>query len=229
MLPLSLRLQTIVDRLEPCELLADIGTDHGSVVAGAVLRGIATRALAVDLRALPLIGAKRLLEQQKLLDRVTLVQSDGFDALSDEAIDAVVMAGMTGQLMVRMLTRAPISVARLQQLVVQPNRGACALREFAQSAGFHLVHEDMVIEKQRHFVVCTFARRAGADPAYADLPVSQEYALRLGPLLLKRRDPVAHSFYTMERDRFLELSQKAGEQHLPDLQLYEAALSLYLL
>ena len=50
-LRLSPRLDAILEGLSPCALLADIGTDHGLVPIAAVVRGIAQRAMATDLRA----------------------------------------------------------------------------------------------------------------------------------------------------------------------------------
>lgn len=60
---LSERLEAVVAALAPCELLADVGTDHGLVPIAAVVRGIAVRAIAADLRVAPLAGAQRTIER----------------------------------------------------------------------------------------------------------------------------------------------------------------------
>ena len=51
---LSKRLSTILEMLEPCEVLADIGTDHGFIPIEAVRRGLCRRAIASDVGRGPL-------------------------------------------------------------------------------------------------------------------------------------------------------------------------------
>lgn len=45
---LSKRLQTIISLVEPGEMIADIGTDHGYVPIALVRRGICRKGLAMD-------------------------------------------------------------------------------------------------------------------------------------------------------------------------------------
>lgn len=206
-LRLSPRLEAVLESLEPCALLADIGTDHGRVPIAAVMRGTARGAIAVDLRAEPLALARRHVEHAGLGDRIALVRGEGLRAVGDAPVDAVVLAGMSGTLMARLCAEAGPVRARVRQLVTQPITGAADLRSWALAHGFWLTRERMIEHRGRFFVVCVFAPGIGADPAYAVPGFESAALVHLGPHLLARRDPVALRWYRAQRERLERLPQ----------------------
>lgn len=208
MTPLSARLETIVQLLRPCAVLADVGTDHGLVPVAAVERGVAQRALAVDLRAAPLRNARRNIERAGVADRVVMLQGDGFLPLQNQAVDAAVLAGMSGILMVRLCEAAPQVLAGVQQLVVAPNKDVPIVRAWARDNGWHLRDERMVKEHGRFFTVCALDKGSGADPAYAVSGWSAAALCLVGPHLLVRKDPVALAWCAEQRARLFDLVQE---------------------
>jgi len=86
---LSARLEAIVQSLRPCRLLADVGADHGLLPIAAVLRGVATNAIASDLREAPLRLAQRNIELAQLESRVTPARGDGLAELADRGVAVV--------------------------------------------------------------------------------------------------------------------------------------------
>ncbi len=220
---LSARLDLILAALEPCALLADIGTDHGLLPIAAVQRGVATQAIAADLRTAPLVAARRNIEGAQVMDRVTVVQVDGILPLAGRGIDALVMAGMSARLMIRLCSAAPQVLAHVRQLVVQPNRDAPMIRAWALEQGWHLGDEAMVYERGRFFIVCSFAPGQGADPAY-DVPEwTQADLCMVGPHLLTRRDPIASNWYDEQRARLLSLVGTGLHKLEPELALWQRA------
>ncbi len=215
---LSPRLEAVLAGLDPCSLLADIGTDHGRVPIAAVARGIARSAIAADLRAEPLAVARRHVEQAGLCDRIALVHGDGLLALGDAPVDAVVLAGMSGTLMARLCAAAPAVLARVRRLITQPNTGADDLRVWALSRGWWLQSERMLEHRGRYFVVCAFSPGVGADPAYALPGFDAATLTRIGPLLLARRDEVALRYYRFQRERL---------ERLPPTQERDAELAAW--
>lgn len=218
MLHLSPRLEAVLDLLKPCALLADVGTDHGRVPIAAVTRGIAHRAFATDLRTEPLALARRHVEEAGVAAQVTLLHGDGLRALGDAPVDAVVLAGMSGALMARLCAEAPTVLARVRQLVTQPNIGADVLRAWARANGLWLMDERMLEHRGRYFVLCAFAPRSGDDPAYPQPGIDAEALTHLGPLLLRRRDPVALRWYRFQRERL---------ERLPATPVRDAELAIW--
>ncbi len=195
----------MLSALRPCNLLADIGTDHGYVPIAAVQRALANRAIAADLRAAPLAVARRHVVRAGVEDRVRLVQSDGLRELVHEPIDELVLAGMSGTLVARICGAAPLP--SVQRIVAQPNSGLRALRAWAHASGWHLHDEQIVEEGGRFFTVCGFGR---SDQGAYDLPGwSIDDLHRVGPLLLRSCDPVAQRYYRMQDARMRSLPAAA--------------------
>lgn len=213
----------MLELLTPCELLADVGTDHGLLPIAAVSRGLAARALAVDLREAPLSGARRNVQRVGLEARVATLRGDGIAALAGRGVDSVVMAGLSGRSLERLCRAAPNVLSGVNQLVLQPNQGADTLRAWAFEAGWHLTHETMLEEREQTFVICAFARGSGSDPAYA-LPGWSVAALcKVGPLLLARKDTALVRFCEAQRVRLAELSTAGNAEAEAELATWQAA------
>lgn len=220
---LSARLEAILSLLSPCQRLVDVGTDHGIVPISAVQRGIAKHAIASDLRRAPLQVAQQNITRAAVSDRVSLVREDGLSALAPHSVDAVVMAGMSGQLMVRICSAAPHVLAGVAQLVTQPNSGAKLMRAWALHHGFHLRDERMLIERDQFFVTCAFVRADGADPAYQLASFSEEALCLLGPLLLRTKQPAALRYSEWQCARLGALSARGIPTQLAELAIWQAA------
>ncbi|CAN5144663.1 tRNA (adenine(22)-N(1))-methyltransferase TrmK [soil metagenome] len=219
---LSARLEAIVQSLKPCRLLADIGTDHGLVPIAAVLRGVAASAIASDLREAPLRVARRNIERAQLAGRVAIAQGDGLAALAGRGVDAIVVAGMSGETEVRLCSATPDVLRSAEQLVLQPNSGAHVVRTWARGAGWHLRDERMVATGGQFFVVCAFGKGGGRDPAYAMSGWPEAALDRLGPVLLARKDPVALRWCVAQRDRVRALIRDGAPGLGREIALWQA-------
>ena len=213
--------------LAPCQLLADVGTDHGLLPIHAVRRGLARHALAIDLREEPLQGARRNLERAGEQARVTALCADGFSGLSGRAVDAAVLAGLSGRTIERLCGEALRSLPELRQLVVQPNQGVDTLRAWAHGAGLHLRDEAMIEEHGRAFVVCAFAPGSGPDPAYERTSASLAIAFRVGPWLLARKDVVARRYCEAQRQRLSTLVLGGSPALAAELAEFDSACQLF--
>jgi len=220
---LSRRLECVLEFLRPCAVLADVGTDHALLPVAAVQRGLVERAIAVDLREAPLVGARAHIEQSGLAGRVITVRGDGLLAVPEGGPEAVVMAGMSGDSMLRILGAAPHVLCHVTQLILQPNQNVERLRAWAKASAWHLREEQMLEERGQFFSVCAFVRAAGEDPAYR-VPGWTDAALcSVGPWLLARKDPVALRWFERQRARASHWAARGVARFRPELELWEAA------
>ncbi len=211
--PLSLRLQAALDAAGPCALLADVCCDHALLALAAALRGVAQRAVAVELRGPPLLQARRSLVEAGLSGRVLLLRARGLSAL--RSAEVVVVAGVGGDLAGALLAEAAQAGAR--RVVVQPNRHGREVRLAARKAGFHLEAERVIDEDRRLHLLLAFTRREGPDPAYGR--TADELELFLGPLLLASGDEAAQRFVHEEEQRLRKLAA-----HQPELAALARAM-----
>ncbi|GAB6877094.1 tRNA (adenine(22)-N(1))-methyltransferase [Thermaerobacter litoralis] len=122
------RIEGLLDVLGSVGVLADIGTDHGLLPVAAVLRGQAQRAVATDLRPGPLEAARQQVARAGLDHRVELRHGWGLEPLRPGEADAIVIAGLHGETIAAILHRGAARLVPGTRLVLQPSRGAAALR-----------------------------------------------------------------------------------------------------
>ena len=101
---LDARLTAIVDAVPSCRLAADIGADHGRLSCWLLASARCEAMIVSDISEVSRKKAWQLLTRYHVADRVHLSGEDGLFALR-EAVDAVIISGMGGRAIVRMLAQ----------------------------------------------------------------------------------------------------------------------------
>lgn len=143
-MPLS-RLDLLESLIQPCTLAVDIGTDHGYLALRLLQHGIAQRVIATDLRPLPLKQAQKTFAQANVFDGITFVVSDGLLSVSEQP-DTAVLAGMGGDLILKIITQSLERFQRMQQVIIQANSHVDKVRRFASHHGFRITQERITFE-----------------------------------------------------------------------------------
>ncbi|MDO4961945.1 MAG: class I SAM-dependent methyltransferase [Eubacteriales bacterium] len=129
---ISKRLETIVNMLEPCRVLADIGCDHGYVSIRAVQNKLAKQVIAADVAKGPLEAAKRNAAAEGTAGKTSFILSDGLKAIPDEAgVETIVIAGMGGILIRDILKAGELNrFPELKQLILGPQSDLDLVRRY---------------------------------------------------------------------------------------------------
>ena len=85
----------------PCDVLADVGCDHGQIGLGFLKEGLCKKALMIDISEPSLNKARRLFREEGYEDQAHFLVGDGL--LPAGEAQGVVIAGMGGKLIVRLL------------------------------------------------------------------------------------------------------------------------------
>ena len=96
MLKTDKRLRAAADWVEPCDIIADIGCDHGRLGAMLLLENRAKHLIASDISEKSLQKAKHCLQRHGLTGRAEFTVADGLEAL-DQKVDTVCILGMGGE------------------------------------------------------------------------------------------------------------------------------------
>ena len=83
--------------------MADVGTDHGFVPIRLMETGTVRHVVAMDVRKGPLSRAAEHVREYHMEDRIETRLSDGLQELKAGEADTVIIAGMGGELMLRIL------------------------------------------------------------------------------------------------------------------------------
>lgn len=185
------RLDLLVSLVEPCTLAVDIGTDHGYLALKLLQQGIAQRVIATDLRPLPLKQAQKTFAQANVFDGIDFVVSDGLLAV-DEQPDTAILAGMGGDLIIKILTQSLDRFQRMHQIVIQPNSHLEKIRQFAFQHGFSITQEHITFDG---FYYIALSLTYTAQPVFADIKLAY-----LGELLTID-DPVYLAYLKAEVQR----------------------------
>ena len=145
------RLSAVASLVRNGKRVADIGTDHGYLVAYLVERGICPSGIAADLRKGPLENARQTVIHQGLSDKIELILSDGLQNIPENACDDIVIAGMGGPLMIRILSAYPEVTASAKELILQPQSEIAEVRIWLYEQGYEIVEEHMVYEEGKYY------------------------------------------------------------------------------
>lgn len=208
-LVLNPRLAAVAAMVLPGAPMADIGTDHAYLPVYLVAAGLCPRAVAADRMPGPLSAAERTVAAAGLTGRIDLRLGDGLAVLAPGEVATVVLAGMGGALMQRILAARPEVVARLRRLVLQPNGGAESLRRYVASMGWAIAAEEVVAEAGRLYIVMA-AEPAAGPPAYEPA----DYIL--GPVLRRRGGPLYVQWVREELARTRRALAGARRAQRPD-------------
>ena len=191
------RLETIIERMPDAGCLADIGCDHAYVAIEAVRRGRAARALACDVRKGPLQQAAEHILCAGLAGKIETRLSDGLEKVAPGEADTVVVAGMGGPLMERILQGRLRDFAHF---VLSPQSEIPHFRRFLLTEGMQIDEETMLIDEGKYYVILNVSKRA--DATSSDSMYVTEEDFLYGGRLLHRLDPVLKSFLEKEKTRY---------------------------
>ena len=100
---LSDRLQAVASMVTENSRLADVGTDHGYIPIYLCEMGTIPSAIAMDVIKGPLLRAKMNIERYHMQEKIRTRLSDGVLKLNPDEADSVVIAGMGGTPVMKIL------------------------------------------------------------------------------------------------------------------------------
>ena len=169
----------------------DVGTDHAYLPIYLVKEGIVSRAIACDINEGPLLSAREHIAAAGLTDRIDTRLTDGLQGLSDYDADDIMIFGMGGELIIKILTDAPWIKDRRIGLILQPMSRVSLLRRFLVENGFSILGE--TLSKSGRIYQTIHARYTGETDRYT------EEELLLGRLNIQNNPPLFAEFVAHER------------------------------
>lgn len=219
---LSDRLAAVASFAEPGCRVADIGTDHGYIPIYLVQTGRAVSALAMDVRRGPLDRAEAHIEEldPRLRARLETRLSDGLKELSPGEADTVVISGMGGELVIRILSEGRHVWDSVRNWILSPQSELQKVRHFFRDQGFFICREAMVRDDGKYYTVMKVRR--------GPMEELSEAAYLYGPCLLEQKSPVLAEFLEKEAIRVQGILKQveAGNQGTRTVGQQKAAIAL---
>lgn len=124
--------------------VCDVGTDHAYLVAELLTSGKCVSAVAADINEKPLAAARETIEKACLLDRAELILSDGLKNIPESGITDIVIAGMGGELIYKILSEC--GWLKGKNLILQPmSRSEFLIKKLCEN-GFEILNRRAVTD-----------------------------------------------------------------------------------
>ncbi|MBR1390858.1 MAG: SAM-dependent methyltransferase [Lachnospiraceae bacterium] len=194
---LSPRMQALADLAEPGGAVADIGTDHAYLPIYLVESGRVAHAIAMDINEGPLQRAEEHIREAGLTPYIEVRQSDGLTALAPGEVSQIIIAGMGGTLMLRILGQGRAVTEKLSVMLLQPQSGLAEVRDYlTQHTDFRITAEDMKRDAGKYYTILKCEKSVPENAHYRQplSAIEREY----GPLLIRNRHPVLREYLQRE-------------------------------
>ena len=246
---LSLRLSAIADLVTEGNRLVDVGCDHGYLPVYLIQQKKIPSAIAMDVRKGPLSRAQEHIRQYGLEEYIQTRLSDGLEDLKAGEGDTLVIAGMGGPLMERILTDGRSVRNSFSELILQPQSDIPHFRRFIQSEGWKIIEEKMVEEDGKFYPMMrvvpgtclkpnvdsftknTAEKAASSEKLHADEwaeipenPAAYTLEEAFGKYLLQERNPVLYRYLQREsriRAQILEQLEAAPKAEAVTARILE--------
>lgn len=206
MIQLSKRLQAVADLGKFGDTMADIGTDHGYIPIYLIQSKRISHAVAMDIGKGPLLRAQEHIAKYQLGAYIETRLSDGAKELCYGEVSSVVIAGMGGVLMQKILRDSEEVFRGVKEIILQPQSEIEQTRRFLLDNGYEILAEDMVLEDGKYYPMM----RVSCVESIEENPYAEAKDIDFvyGAYLLKERHPVLRSYLYREIGIYRELEQK---------------------
>lgn len=148
---ISKRLETIADLVTPGYRASDIGTDHGYVPIYLLRNHICDHVIAADLSKDSLEKASQNITRAGLSENIECRLSDGLSEICPGEVDSIIISGMGGILMDRILRNGVEVVKAAKELILSPHRNPELITAFAEEFGFAVVYDEVIYDKKKYY------------------------------------------------------------------------------
>ncbi|HOJ09030.1 MAG TPA: class I SAM-dependent methyltransferase [Clostridiales bacterium] len=183
------RLRAIAEMVPKCNLICDIGTDHAYIPIYLVKSSICKRAIITDIKQGPINIAENNIRENHLEDCIETRLGDGLHPLDNNEIDVLIIAGMGGKLMAKILWEGISKAMNANLLILQAMNGLELVTQWLFEEGFDICDEELVEDDNRIYNIKA-ARWTGVKKVYnnVDLHISKKLIEKNNPLLIEYID-----------------------------------------
>jgi tRNA (adenine22-N1)-methyltransferase len=204
---LSTRLKTIVNMMEKCDSIIDVGTDHGYVPIYLVRNGLINSAIASDINSGPVEKAKKNVRESRLSPKITCRRGSGLSTVKVREVQVAIIAGMGGNLIRDILEADLLVVKKLEYVILQPVQNAEVLREYLYNTGYDILCEDICFDDGKFYEIIKAKHNT------VPLVLDRIY-YEISKTLLDEKHPVMQQFIEFKLKKYLKVYNTLNENSI---------------
>lgn len=148
--------------------VADIGTDHAYLPVWLCLTGKAVSAVAADINPEPLSRGELTIKKYGAEKLVKTRLSDGLKNIKEDEADDIIIAGMGGELIAKIMDNCPFSKNPEKRFILQPMTKCSELIKYLCENGFEILRQDTCKEGKKLYTVMQVCYRGEKIPHEED-------------------------------------------------------------
>lgn len=200
MLKISERLKEVANLIPVGANLVDIGTDHGYVPIWLLQNGHIQSAIAMDVNKGPLKRAEENRDKYGFMSVMDLRLSNGLEKLNPGEGDTVLIAGMGGPLMIRIMEEGQKNAVSIKHWILQPQSEIPLVRRYLHEHDFVIEDEIMIKDDGKYYMAMK------AIPGKTQPWTSVEYLF--GKKLLEMKHPVLREYIEKETRLYKQIKKQ---------------------
>ena len=198
---LSKRLMCIVNNMDKCESVIDVGTDHGYIPIYAVKNKICSKAIASDINKGPKEKAESNVRFEGISDKIQCRLGAGLATVRLGEVEAAIIAGMGGNLIRDIIVQDIKKVQKFEYMILQPAQNAEILREFLYKGSFEILKEDLVIDENIFYEVFKVKYNKNKIDEVKDIKEDSFY-YEISTRLIEDKHPLIKDFIQNKLERY---------------------------
>ncbi len=199
---LSNRLLEIIKFVPKNSSVADIGTDHGYIPVYLIQNHISKKVIASDISPGSLDKTIEYVNHLNLNDKITPKLGNGLDVLKPNEVDTVIIAGMGGILISKILESNKEITETIENFIFQPMVASKELRQYLVNNGYSIVDES-IAKEGRKFYEIIFAKRGRSS-------IQKDVYYEIGQKLVENNHPLLKEFIEHKKSEIKEIISKLG-------------------
>ena len=176
--------------------VADIGTDHAYIPIYLAQNKLITHAIACDIKEGPLKIAQKNIEKYGFSDIIETRLGGGFSPLEENEAETAVIAGMGGEMIIKILAENLQKSYSFKEIILQPMNFQAELRKWLTEHNFEVILEDL---SKEDFKVYNLIKVKKGNPYKYD----GELEYHMPKYLYK--NPLFHMLYDKKKREFTKI------------------------
>lgn len=220
MTSMSKRFEKLIEFVDICNCVADIGCDHGKFSEHLIEAGKAKKVIAVDISERSLEKTKNLTKQKKLEEKIECRLGFGLDVIEDSEVDCAVIAGIGEREIIRILD-SKTRTDNTQHFVFQPVHNSENLRKYL-SENNYLIQKDICMFEKKHFydiLKVTFDKKAKTKLNQSEIWFGKYYKEQLCPVFVNK--------ITIEKSRLLAIKDYLSKKECKKLKEINKLIKIF--
>ena len=192
---ISKRLKCIANMIENCDVVADIGTDHGYLPIYLIKEGKCKKAIASDINEGPIKKAKFNINFEGMEKLIQCRLGAGFSSIKPNEADVGVIAGMGGNLIKDIIEDGIEVFKKFDYLILQPVQNPEVIRKHLVEKGYEIIDEELCIYENKYYEIIKVKYKNRKN-------VEEDIFYEISPLLLKKKHPLIKEYICIKIQKY---------------------------